>query len=87
MLRALLVATLILSVAGCARMNDRFGARKAPGARGPEMTTVVSPSGMKVPASAVGSEPSAGYWNCEGNRPEHAVRCTLHEPVKRSNRR
>jgi hypothetical protein len=87
MLRIVLLATLALSVAGCDRFNDRFGARKAPGSRGADMVGVVSPSGMKVPASAVGSEPSVGYWNCEGNRPEHAVRCTLHEPVKRANRR
>jgi hypothetical protein len=84
MLRTLLLTTTLLAIAGCDRFSDGFGGQSAPGARGPVMEGVASPSGMKVPRVAVGSEPSAGYWNCEGNRPEHAVRCTLHEPVPRA---
>jgi hypothetical protein len=86
MLRILLLTTLVLSVTSCGRLSDRFGAKQAPGARGASMTGVVSPSGMKIPAVAVGSQPSEGYWNCKGNRPEHTVRCTLHEPVQRANK-
>lgn len=87
MLRPLLLAALVLSTAaGCSRLNDRFGARVAPESRGPAMEGVASPSGMKIPAKAVGSEPNAGYWDCGHTRYEHAVRCALHEPVARAKR-
>lgn len=84
LLRIVLILSLC-SIAACGRFSDRYGAGPADGAKGPAMENVINPAGLKVPATAVDTTPSSGYWNCgEGFNgyaaPEHAVRCTLHAP-------
>lgn len=80
----IMIALITLSVSACDRFSDRYGAGPADGARGPAMEGVYNPAGLKVPASAVDTRPSGGYWNCgEGfdgyAAPEHEVRCTMHQ--------
>lgn len=86
MTRALLLIAAMATVAGCSRLTDSHGGRVAPGSRGPAMVGVVNPAGHKIPAAAVSAVPSGGYWNCRGDRPEHAARCTLHSVVPRAKR-
>lgn len=84
MTRTFLILAVIASVAGCGRFSDSSGGRKAPGSRGPVSEVYTNPAGLKVPAHAVNAVPSGGFWNCEGNRREHAARCTLHPTVTRA---
>jgi len=82
--RALFVLALVAAASGCGRFSDNHGGRPAPGARGPAMVGYTNPAGLKVPDHAVSAKPSAGFWNCEGNRPEHAARCTLYPDAPRA---
>lgn len=86
MTRTLLALAILATIAGCGRFNDSHGGRVAPGSRGPVMEGYTNPAGLKVPKRAVSAVPSGGYWNCEGNRPEHAARCTLHSAPLRAKR-
>ena len=78
MTRTLLLLALMATTAACGRLSDGHGGRIAPGSRGAAMAGVANPAGLKVPDHAVSALPSSGFWNCEGNRKEHAARCTLH---------